>query len=325
MKVSQSLLKPNRNQSANVGSALTKRARCGPWSEIHDLGPAMTQITEDSFCFPSDASTLQGTLFIPNETPETVLIVNGATGVAQGYYAHFARWVAGETGMACLTYDYRDFGASLGDQGVVHPKGSLATMADWALGDQPAARRAIRSRFPNARIWVIGHSLGAMLTPIQPEMEQVDRVIGVASGMVHLSDHPWPYRWMVSLFWYGHVPLMVSALGYLPGRLVGFGADLPAPAYWQWRRWCLSRENFYCDVGQGIPDRQWEHPDIQVDFHAFADDKMAALPSVKRLVDRFGPGRATLHEHVPSETGSEIGHLGAFRRANSALWPKLLS
>src|SRR5690606_29049703 len=47
----------------------------------------------------------------PADNPVAAVVLSGAVGVAQGYYTDFARWLAEERGIACLTYDYRDFGA----------------------------------------------------------------------------------------------------------------------------------------------------------------------------------------------------------------------
>ena len=88
-------------------------------------GTALTQKIEVT----SGAHKLAATLFHPASTPRAVIILNGATGVRQRYYSDFARWLATEQDLACLTYDYRDFGASL--------RGNLrqarATMVDWCL------------------------------------------------------------------------------------------------------------------------------------------------------------------------------------------------
>ena len=86
--------------------------------------------------FAAGDAALAGRLYHPAGPARAAVVLNGATGVPQGYYRHFARWLAAERQMACLTYDYRDFGASAR----MHPRRSQATMADWALADQPAAR-----------------------------------------------------------------------------------------------------------------------------------------------------------------------------------------
>ncbi len=282
---------------------------------------AQLAITVEDFRFPSGPAMLSARLHLPVSAPETVVVINSATGVPRGYYQHFARWLATERGMACLTYDYRDFGHSLtGPQ-----KASTATMADWALIDMPAARAEMRRRFPQAKLWNIGHSLGAMLGPVQPDIDQIDRMIGVCSGLVTLGDHPWPYRALAALFWFGHAPLAVRALGYLPGKALGFGEDLPAPVYWQWRKWCTAAESYRPEIGRSLPEARWSTDGGRVDLIAFEDDQMVPPEAVWRLADLYGP-KAKRHLLSPQEFGlPKVGHIGAFARRNAAVWPHLIA
>lgn len=271
--------------------------------------------------FPAGDAHLQGTLFLPSAAPKAALVLNGATGVPQGYYRAFAQWLADHQDIACLTYDYSDFGQSA--QG--HARASVVTMADWALRDQPAARAAMRAALPGVPLWVMGHSLGAMLMPLQDGIEDVERMIGVSSGLVYHRDHPWPYQALARLFWFGHVPLVVKALGYLPGKISGFGVDLPGPLYWEWRRWCTSPRFFYDEFGASLPHPEWSRSGAPVDLFAFEDDQTSPPFSVSKLVGLYGVNRTRMHVVKPSEFGvKSVGHMGAFARRNAALWPELI-
>ncbi len=282
---------------------------------------SQNSVTVEDFRFPSGGAELSARLYSPAAEPSVVVVLNGATGVPRDYYKHFARWLAAEKGMACLTYDYRDFGHS--QTGPL--KASTVTMADWALIDMPAARTEMRRRFPDAKLWVIGHSVGGMLGPVQPGIEEIDRMICVCSGLVHHSDHPWPYQGLARLFWFGHAPLLVRLMGYLPGRMIGFGADLPPLVYWQWRKWCTSRQSYLPEAGQGLPAADWGRSDAQVEMFAFTDDQVIPPKCVWRLADVYGPA-AQRHELNPGDFGLEdVGHLGAFARRNAAVWPKLMA
>ncbi len=277
-------------------------------------------VTED-IQFQSGPAILSARLYHPVEEPDKVVVINGATGVPRDYYQHFARWLAEAHGMACLTYDYRDFGHSLtGSQ-----KQSRVTMADWALIDIPAARTEMRRRFPQAKLWSVGHSLGGMFGPVQPDIDQIDRMICVCSGLVTLKDHPWPYRALATLFWYGHAPLAVHALGYLPGKALGFGTNLPSRVYWQWRKWCTAPQSYVPEIGDTLPANRWADMGKQVDIFAFEDDQVVPPEAVWRLADLYGSG-VRCHLLSASEFGlSEVGHIGAFARRNAAVWPRLIA
>lgn len=273
------------------------------------------------FDFASGSASLSARLYLPATEPKTAVVIHSATAVPREYYQHFARWLAAEQGIACLTYDYSDFGHSLRDK----LKTSEVTMADWALVDMPAARAEMRRRFPDALQWSIGHSLGGLLGPVQPDIDQIDRMICVCSGLVTLSDHPWPYRGLAWLFWHGHGRLAVNALGYLPGKAVGIGADLPGPVYWQWRSWCTAPQNYVPQIGDALPEARWAQSNTPVDLFAFEDDQMVPPDAVWRLADLYGP-KARRHLLSPNEFGApEIGHIGAFARRNRAVWPRLIA
>ncbi|WP_170764792.1 hypothetical protein [Ruegeria lacuscaerulensis] len=284
------------------------------------LDNAQAVLTED-FRFPSGSASLSARLYLPVSEPQVAVVIHSATGVPRDYYQHFAQWLAAEHGMACMTYDYSDFGHSL-----TRPlKDSSAKMSDWALVDMPAARSEMRRRFPDAQHWSIGHSIGGMLGPVQPDIDRIDRMICVCSGLVTLTDHPWPYRALAGLFWFGHAPLVVKALGYLPGKALGFGADLPPQVYWQWRRWCTAKRNYVPQIGDALPAARWADSNKPVDLFTFEDDQMVPPEAVWRLAELYGP-KARRNLLSPKEFGlSEIGHIGAFARRNAAVWPRLIA
>lgn len=272
--------------------------------------------------FPAGDTSLSGTLFLPSGAPRAAVVLNGATGVPHMYYKHFAYWLAAQRGIACLIYDYSDFGAS-----AQRPlQQSRATMLSWALVDQPAARAEMRRRLPGVPIWVIGHSLGAMLLPMQDGIEDIERVIAVASGYVHHTDHVWSYQILARLFWFGHVPLLTRLLGYMPGEKIGFGGNLPADVYWQWRSWCTSKTFFWPEVGQSIPEPDWDRSGAPVRLMAFADDATIPAECVWRMERSYGAKHCDRVLVRPSDHGlSHVGHIGMFARRNAAMWPGLVN
>jgi predicted alpha/beta hydrolase len=269
----------------------------------------------------ADGVTLQGKLFRPKGRATTAAVLHSATGVPQSYYRAFAEWLAAERGIVVLTYDYRDFGLSA----TKRISTSRATMTDWGLLDQPAALAALRRAAPDLPVWVIGHSLGGLLLGFHPEMAGVERVITIASGMVQLRDHPWPFRALAVLFWFGHGPLLVRLAGYLPQGWSGFGADLPAGVYWQWRRWCTGRGSFLKDVGNHLPMPDAEVVTARMLSIAVEDDDMMPAVAVWRLMSQH---RAAYHRQrvlQPKDHGlARIGHLGAFARRNAVVWPAII-
>ena len=274
-----------------------------------------------SVSFPAGEAQLSGTLFLPTSAPRAALVLNGATGVPQSYYRHFARWLAAAQGIACLTFDYTDMAVSARG----HVRDSSVTMLDWMLVDQPAARAEMRRRVPNAPLWVLGHSLGALMMPMQDGIADVKRMIVVASGYAHHSDHPWPYQALARMFWFGHAPLATRILGYLPGKHLGFGADLPAGVYWQWRRWYTKRDFFWPEVGGDVPHPDWSRSGAPVRLVALEDDVMMPPHCVWRLEQAYGAEACTRVTLSPEQFGlKKIGHIGALAQASAPAWPSLL-
>lgn len=270
----------------------------------------------------ADGATLVGQLFFPDGSPRGVLLLNGATGVPQTFYWHFAEHAAATHGLVVFTYDYRAMGKSASGR----VRNSRARMADWGVTDQEAARAKVRRLFPELPLHVIGHSLGSMTMPLQEDTDGIARMTCVASGNVHHSDHPWPYRAKALLFWFGLGPFATALAGYLPGRLLGVGPDLPARAYWQWRRWCTSMKTFGGEEGRSLPLPHWDHPETDLRFFAFSDDDLIPPHCVSRLAQDYGKDQSAVQVISPKSLGLRgIGHLGAFARRNAVVWDALLA
>lgn len=268
----------------------------------------------------ADGAELGGTLFLPSFDPCAALVLNGATGVPQSYYSAFAEWAAVEHGIAVLTYDYRGMGRSLAGP----MRQSRATMSDWGLRDNAAARAHLRRAVPDVPLWVMGHSLGTMLLPMQDDISGIDRVIGVASGFVNHADHPWPYRAFALYFWYGIPSLVTPVCGYLPGRKLGLGVDMPGTAYTEWRRWCTTPGVHEGALRDSLPAPDWSRSGAPVRLISFTDDDVCPTICSQRLAETYD-GYAQVETLDPKAFGlKRIGHISAFAKKNEAVWHALL-
>lgn len=270
----------------------------------------------------AEGARLSGWLIRPKGDARAAVVIHAATGVPQGYYRAFAEWLAAHEQVAVLTYDYRDFGASA----QAHPRASRATMADWGVRDQAAAQAKVQAAVPGVPVWAIGHSLGGLMLSFQPGAAQVDRLIAVASGPNHVSHHPLWYRPLAWSFWHGHGAAAARVAGYLPGRRIGLGADLPLGVFRQWRQWCNSPGFFRSDIGHGLPAPDWTAFRGDLRLVALSDDVMIPPPTVWALADFYPSARRlTQVTLTPRDHGLRgVGHIGAFARKNAALWPHLI-
>lgn len=268
-----------------------------------------------------DGATLVARLFLPDCPPKEAIVISAATGVPQDYYTAFATHAVERLGVAVITYDYRDMGRSAG----APLRQSKARMSDWGITDQEAARRKLREMLPGVPLRLIGHSLGGMTLPMQRDFEGVTRITCVASGSVHHNDHPWPYRLAAFALWFGPGPIAAAITGYLPGSKLGLGADLPSGAYWQWRRWCTSRDTYGHEAGRRLPAIAWEQLKLPVRLISFGDDDLIPPPCVHRLSEHFEEGDAEVIEIAPSDVGlKRIGHIEGFSKRKKAVWDRIL-
>ncbi len=273
--------------------------------------------------FRSGEYKLKGTFFRPDgDDPIAIVVLNGATGVPARYYEPFGRWLCEAKGIACLIYDYRDFDASLRG----HVRRSRATMSDWGVHDQNAAREYAGDLYPDKPLWVIGHSLGALCLPFQRNLDQIDRVIAVASGMVNVRDHPWPYQALARLFWFGPVPLATWLVRFMPGKALRVGTNLPRGVYWQWRRWCTRRDFYAREFGNELPFPDWLALKAPAKFVAVSDDVMTPPATVWRLMQCFPEAPKTQATLRPEDFDlDELGHIGVFSEKSKAVWEKIVA
>jgi predicted alpha/beta hydrolase len=265
---------------------------------------------------------LTGKLYLSTDKPDLAVVVHAATGVTQDYYEPFARWLSAQLNAAVLTYDYRETGLSRGAEPVQRLQ---ARLSDWGIHDQNGALNHLCERFPNLPVWVIGHSLGGLFLRWHDNAHRVSRLLTVASGPAHYLSHPvssWP---SVFWFWFAGGPALTGTFGYLPGRSSGLGADLPAPAFWQWRRWCTSRGFYEIDWGKAFGNPGPVPEGLQLNMFSFSDDWMIPPKSVSRL-RRYYPGVETRHSTLsPHDFGlRKLGHVGLFARKNAVAWPALV-
>ncbi|PTX54876.1 putative alpha/beta hydrolase [Litoreibacter ponti] len=280
-----------------------------------------SDVIQTDLAILSGGQKLQGRLFRPVRAPRAVAIINAATAVRQRFYRPFAEWLVSQ-GIACLTYDYRDFGSSA--RGPMRQ--SNATMLDWGIHDAQAARDAARAHLPDSPVWVIGHSLGGLLLSYQKDLDQIERAIGVASGFVHVSEHPWPYQALARFFWYGGGPLSTSVAGYLPGKRLGFGQDLPTQVYWQWRALCTRRDFASTALWGALPPEDLRGFSGELRMVAVEDDVMVPPKAVWKVMQRHHEARKTQATLRPAAYGlRKIGHIGVFDPASSACWPDIIA
>lgn len=274
-----------------------------------------------------DGVTLGATLFGGVEDAP-VVVVASATGVLRRFYAPFARWLATE-GFTVVTFDYRGIGASRGaanegDGATMHAWGEqdLASVIAWAAersGRSARTRRVPRTPglAPAGRIGVVGHSVGGQLVGLLPEhaASRIGALVTVASQSGDYRLWPMPMRLAMAALWYGLVPGVTRAVGYLPGAL-GVGADLPAGVALEWARWCRTPGYLVGDsADRRVGFARVNAPLLAYGFH---DDAYAPPAAVEALLSLYTHADVTRRRLSASD--GRFGHFGFFRARHRRFW-----
>lgn len=275
-----------------------------------------------------DGARLSATVFEPDGAPRAVAVLAPATGVPQGFYRPFARWMAAR-GYAVLTLDYRGMGRSRGPEG----RERAVSMRDWMLSDLPTAFREARRRAtihgnPLPLLW-IGHSLGGHALPVLDGIEHLDGVVCIGSQLPAFRHWQAGWRrWGARFFFSRWVPGWVALTGRLPAVALGGGVPIPGPAAQDWSRWGQMEHYFASDPAMRD---HWRTERFRGVAHLWcvADDfAFGPASAVQALADAFAqaPGRVQVQHLHPMAVGlRQIGHFGAFRRSGQhRVWPLVL-
>src|SRR5205085_6589798 len=119
---------------------------------------------------------------------------------------------------------------------------------------------------------------------------------------------PMPMRLAMAAVWYGVVPGVTRAVGYLPGAL-GIGEDLPAGVALEWAHWCRT-------PGYMVGDHEVRRagfarvtaPLLSFSFH---DDPYAPRAAVDALLALYV--NAKVERRFLRRDEGRFGHFGFFR------------
>lgn len=253
-----------------------------------------------------DGYTLAATWFAPEAPARAVVLIAGAMGVTQGYYAPLASWLAGQ-GYLAITFDYRGIGGSAPPS----LRGFHATLTDWVRLDCAAMIDAAASEADGRPLIWLGHSLGGQILPMVPNADCVERMIVVASGNGYWRYHDRRRLLPIALFWFAVAPLSLAFAGYYPGRRLRLVGDLPAGVMRQWRRWCLHPR-----YGPGVEgaDERYAAFDKAITAFSFTDDEFMSARNTAELYAAYSRAPLAATRIAPRDAGvGRIGHFGCFR------------
>ncbi|MFV0673027.1 alpha/beta fold hydrolase [Variovorax sp. tm] len=253
----------------------------------------------------------------PAGTPRASVVIGGAMGVRQSFYAPFAQWLS-QQGLRVWTFDYRGSGDSRGD---VPLREVDADLFDWAR-DYEAVIDAAKAAAPDAPLYLLGHSLGAQLPGFLQRPEQVDGLVSIAAGSGYWRENAPRLKRSILYFWFVLVPLVTRLFGYFPGRKLRKVGDLPRGVILQWRRWCLNPRYSVGAEGE-LAARSYSRVRFPVLALSMTDDELMTLAGTNSLVSFYTGAPSAIERIAPADVQARrIGHFGFFREQFSqSLWP----
>lgn len=274
----------------------------------------------------ADGTDLHGTLWIgAGEGDKPVVTVHCATAVHSRYYSRFAGWLAAQ-GYDVLTYDYRGIGGSR----PASLRRFTADWLDWGWLDADAVLRFAETRFPGRAYYTVGHSIGGVAAVLAPASERLAGIVTVGSQFAYWRDYQRDGRLAMLLRWHLVMPLLTEALGYFPGKRLGWLEDVPKGVV---RNWSRMGPGFAASLARGrhgvsrvtaeAVERHFAAVTAPLLAMSCTDDPFATAAATDRFL-ALTPNAPKTHLRLdPAKVGvAEIGHFAFFHnRFQETLWP----
>jgi predicted alpha/beta hydrolase len=246
------------------------------------------------------------------------VVIAGATAVKQAFYARFSAWLS-LRGFTVLSFDYRGVGESRPER----LRGFDARLRDWGQRDLEGVLRFALDDRGDRPLHLIGHSVGGQLLGLAESSRHLQRVVTVASQSGYWGHWRGVSALHKAAVWYGLLPVLGTALGYVPGRF-GLGEDLPRGVALEWARWCRHPDYLF---GDGLSAEGFERLHAEVLAFSVADDDYAPHQAVDWLHARYvNADVERVHLSAKALGVRSIGHFGVFRSAlQDSVWPELAS
>lgn len=206
-----------------------------------------------------------------------------AMGMPARHYLPLAQALAA-TGVAVVVHEWRGIGSSDRRAGRGCDWGYRQLLQD----DLPAGMAAVRQRWPQARCWLGGHSLGGQLGLLYASLHPRDvaGMVLVASGAPYWRR--FRHGWLIGAA-YALAPWLAALVGHLPGRRIGFGGNEARGVIADWAR--SGRSGRYAVAGMTQDfERLLAALQLPVLALRLQQDWLGPPASLAWLLGKLGPG-----------------------------------
>lgn len=270
-----------------------------------------------------DGTMLGGHLWRPPSGQHCgAVIINGATAVLADYYHYYARFLA-DHGFVALTYDYRGIGASRPER----LRGCGYRWRDWGEQDFEAALRFMQEKAPHEPLLVVGHSIGGYLPGLAQSAPAIRRMLTIGAQYAYWRDYAPALRARMFFKWHVLMPIVTAAVGYFPGRRLGWLEDMPAGVANEWSFRGARMENSHPRASREDVLRRFAAMRADIVAISMGDDEFGTIPAVRRTLAYYSNARICEAGLTPADYGfDQIGHFGLFHaRHKTGFWRETLS
>lgn len=251
---------------------------------------------------------------------DAVLIISSATGVKQGFYKKFADFVSAK-GITVITSDYSGIGLSL-KQPIKQIKSNVS---DWGKNDLEAVIKYTKENYPNAKITLLGHSIGGQIIGLAKSSSSVQKKILVAAQSGYWKLWEGFERVKMWANWYILFPTLINLFGYMPSKRISGMEDLPKNVAKQWSDWGRKPNYLFDEVSE--QDLFFKNISIKTIAISIENDFYAPKKAVDFFTEKYENADIKKMHLKPTEYNTkDIGHFGIFRENfENTLWEILLN
>ncbi|MFB3925295.1 MAG: alpha/beta fold hydrolase [Syntrophales bacterium] len=207
-----------------------------------------------------------------------VLICMPAMGVSAKFYQPLSAHIVSQ-GWILVTSDLRGNGCS----SIRAAKGTDFGYHEMITYDWPAVIKTVKNKFPEYPVFLLGHSLGGQLSALYLSANPrcADGLILVAAPSVFYKSWPFPQNLGV-LVGTQIAGFTAAALGYFPGKKIGFGGATEA-------------KQVILDWARQARTGRYEPAHSPLDFESLLRELEIHVLAISFKSDFFAPGRAVGH------------------------------
>ncbi|WP_161962396.1 alpha/beta fold hydrolase [Nocardioides speluncae] len=241
----------------------------------------------------AEGTSFQLTVHAAADAAAPVFLLQPAMGTKAGYYGRLATALQ-LAGLTAVVSELRGHEASGGRHA---SRGYDFGYDEMVNEDLAQAVAAVRDRFPDAALHLLGHSLGGQLCSLYAAQHpgEVDGLVLIASAAVHWRHYGWPFLPLSQFFGF-----TAKAVGHFPGKRVGFAGREARTVMADWAR--VARTGRFA-TGSPRVDREDELAKVDVPVLAISltGDTFAPRRAVDALADKLTGAEVTRLHLTPDE------------------------